>query len=913
MKHLLKIAFVILLVALNLNVSAQGISSDFSYEVTCLKDTLDLNPGQFGFNSITLTNNTRTELSFGVRVELPVGWSLLRDVPAVTTVQAGFSSTIPLRIKSSQFAIGGTDYPIRIIFTDPISGSRKVKIFHVKTVSNSHWVANLTQSTKFSSDYEELPDFNFRIKNVGNKTELFQITFESELRLTYPSTGFQLILKPGVDTLINVGIRSRSLNQVSGQIKIIIESKETKKVLLQNLFIVTDNYQENESDKYVMPINVKWTGFNLLNPNNFLQMFETDGYLKLEKNRTLSFRYRTYIQGLYNRTSFDIQQFGYYFRKGELTIGNTQDYYGKMLQGNGFKLNLRGNKKTVELMAIQTLGIKDLVIGARTQNFFKNESSLSSEILWEKKTVVDHKNAYGIVNYEKNLKEKGDFNIKGGYSLESSKNYKEGAIQNGLMGGYSLNYTNKKFNLISAANYSNPWYVGNTRGVLNGTTSFTYNMAKIRAGVFGNYVSRTFYNYTPDYSDATERFVMKNQDYGFRIGTKFTHSSIFFEGSKIEQLQNAVDAPKASTDKFSVKYNFYNSKISQYVNVSMLNSKYRIESTTEKYTAFSAAFTGRYKGFGYVSRFERGPVYYFDFLYQQVTGRTPVRHQHNAYYESSKKESNWRTRYSLNYFAMGNSIKPSFFAQSNVFVTMPRYGLSLNAFVGVNMLDVKSSPNFNLTVIKNFNLKLPFFKKYNDLKVTMYKDANNNNNWDSGEEPVKEANVLVNDRYMRTDESGKITLDNVSKRDYKVNFSNVTNQLGWIPAKIETDPISLKNSQEVVIPFKKSKVVTGQIFVKRDEHSARQEPRLDGIQLIATNERGETFKAITNIYGKYFFNLNESVYTIRVLENIYSDGFILDKGSVKVDLFNSQEEQIDFTLIEKVRKINIRKSSQGKE
>ena len=907
MKHLIKIAFVILLVAFNLNLSAQSLSSDLSYEVTCLKDTLDLNPGQFGFNSITLTNNTRSELSFGIRVELPVGWSLLRDVPAQTNVQAGFSSTIPLRIRSSQYAIGGMVYPIKIIFTDPVTGARKIRLFHVTTVANSHWTANLTQSTKFSSDYEELPDFNFNIKNNGNKTELFQISFDSELRLTYPSEGFQIILKPGVDTLINVGIRSRQINQTSGQVKVIISSKESKKILIQNIYIVTDNYQQNESDKYIMPIHVKWVGYNLLNPNSFLQLYETDGALKLEKNRTIAFKYRTFMQGAYNRTSYDLKELGYYFRKGEVTIGNTQDYYGKMFQGNGAKFNFRGNRKSMEFMALQTLGQKDLVFGVRSQNFYKNESSFSSELMMEKKNIVDHKNAYGLVNYNVSFKDKGELNLKGGYSMESSKSFDDGAIQKGFTGGYALNYFTKSVKILSNSSYTNPWFVGNTRGVISSNNSLIFSAKKLNAGAFGNYMFRNYFDYTPDYSDAIQRFVMRNQEVGVKLGRSFNHSTLYLETSKIQQLQRELEAPKALSDKYAIRYNFNRGSYSQYVNLSLLHSSFQTESQKEKYTSYTAALRGKYKGFGYTSRYERGPVYYFDFIYQKSTGNTTERHQHNVYYESAKKESNWRTRYSLNYFAMGSALKPSVNAQTDVFLTMPRFGLSVNAFVSTNLLDIKSTPNFNFSIIKTINVKLPFLKKYNDLKVTMYKDANNNNLWDAGEDVVKEANVLVNDKYMRTDSEGKITLDNVNKTNYTINFSTVTNQMGWIPNKIESDPILLKKSQEVSIPFKKSKVVTGQLLVKRDEHSARTAPRLDGIQIIATNEKGEVFKAITNIYGKYFFNLNESVYTIRVLNNIYSDGFQLDKGNVEVDLFKSEEVNIDFTLIEKVRKINIRR------
>ncbi len=331
-------------------VSAQnGFTSTNRFSANLLKDSLSLNPGQYGFNSLTILNHTGERLDIGLKIDLPSGWSLMRNLASYAQVLGGQSTTIPFRIKTAKNVIGGKIYPLRITIEDPVTGEKVFKIIEVKLLQKTDWRASLTEPTSYTSDQESLPEFGIKISNRGNRTELFDITFDAHVRLTMPSSGTQVLLKPGKDTLLNVGIRSRNLEQINEEIVVFIQARNAQKVLHQRINIISDEYKAHEFNNYYMPINVRWQGVNIAPGSAATQLFSAYGNIQLDNRKSLSFRTRlNFINGKYNKlNSYFLAR--YVAKRTELEIGNIQDFVYSQINGIGGRFRFRDKNKSYEV------------------------------------------------------------------------------------------------------------------------------------------------------------------------------------------------------------------------------------------------------------------------------------------------------------------------------------------------------------------------------------------------------------------------------------------------------------------------------------------------------------------------------------------------------------------------------------
>ena len=121
-----KIAFIALFSFLLLLINqydskAQGFENGNNISLSLLKDSLNLSPGQFGFNVLTITSFGATDMSFGGKAMLPQGWTLLKEFPNHIFVPAGQTVSIPIRIRSNAVSYGGVKYPIKLEIFDPQS------------------------------------------------------------------------------------------------------------------------------------------------------------------------------------------------------------------------------------------------------------------------------------------------------------------------------------------------------------------------------------------------------------------------------------------------------------------------------------------------------------------------------------------------------------------------------------------------------------------------------------------------------------------------------------------------------------------------------------------------------------------------------------------------------------------------
>jgi hypothetical protein len=102
-------------------------------------------------------------------------------------------------------------------------------------------------------------------------------------------------------------------------------------------------------------------------------------------------------------------------------------------------------------------------------------------------------------------------------------------------------------------------------------------------------------------------------------------------------------------------------------------------------------------------------------------------------------------------------------------------------------------------------------------------------------------------------------------------------------------------------------MISGRVVFNKEYATDAQPPSLNGVLVVAVNRKGEIFKAITDFQGEFFFNLNDDIYNIQIPDNIFGENLFIEKSIKTVDLRNSSSSNLEFKILQKKRKINIRK------
>lgn len=890
----------------NAPLRAQDFESGNRFSVSLLKDTLVTGVGSFGFNTLSITNMSSTHLTVSTKIDLPQGWNLLRNLPTSVSIEPGNTITIPFRIKTAANAYGTVKYPVSLTIQDQMGGNPIKAGFVTLIQSNTSWRAELLQSTIFVPDTESLPDFKFRISNNGNKIEAFDISFQSELRLTYPSAGFQLFLKPGQDTVFVVGIRSRTLNQVSDVVRIHINSRAMKKTLQQKIYISSNQYIPRENSNYEMSMSVRWQGANLLSPDNRFNFLEADGILELENFKSFSFRIRanTTEEEFSNRDNFF--QFNYHTKNINYSVGSQQEFIYSQVDGVGTKVDLRLEKSLTEAFAIKSRLADEYVFGLNQKLQVQSKLLLTNNLVYRDNKESGLKSGFAVHTFKHFTRDnsRSFWELAGGYSFEQHANL--ASVQPGFLLGAQVYENSKRLLINSNFRLFSGSFPGLNRGMLTQSHDLRLKLGKVFIGAFGNQANRTSSLYYNDFTDVRDVFAVKNLEYGAQLGVGLWGGNLFWRASQISQLQFDINNPVMEGNQLSINYFVKKNKFEQMLTMSTLRGKLATDVGKPSEQSYSTTLRGKIKNFGYNSRFDYGPVFYFDFLYASRNNVFPIRQQHSIFYENQRAKY-FLNRSSINYFSYSQIGNQSLFIQNNSFFDIPKYGLSFNVLASYNVFANSQPFGLNISVSKALNVPIPFLKKYNTIKLSLFQDDNNNNIKDEGEGLIEDATVQINDKYLTSDANGEILLKNMNKGDYNINFTSSNKLMGWSANLLKKDTIRLRKDVFLEIPYKKSKIVTGKIEVQKSEYSILTTPDVDGIRVIAINSIGEQFRSVTNKEGEFFFNLNDDEYMIIVPNNLYSDDFKFTNNTAKVNLNLDTKNHVVFTLQEKKRKINIKK------
>ena len=287
------------------------------------------------------------------------------------------------------------------------------------------------------------------------------------------------------------------------------------------------------------------------------------------------------------------------------------------------------------------------------------------------------------------------------------------------------------------------------------------------------------------------------------------------------------------------------------------------------------------------------------------------------------KNINW-TNY-FTYYLRLPSNRQNFVLSTMLNFKLPsRWSANVRANLYTNSVDeetqgVITHRNFsmNIGVKKSFDVPQPRIKYY-DVNVICFNDMDGDGV--RGEEEPLLSNIKLqlskitdgrSKGYIRFGEqelvsntNGEIVLTDIPQGAYMVKFEPLFNLGNLYNAKGDEQEIEVVQNMDYYIPYVESYQVNGFVSLIRDEFSDKGLVNVNGVRVEAVNEKGETFAALTDQSGNYVINVPQAGYFTVKVNNVFGEGFEIDKDKFLIQFDGFKQYTVDFTFYEGKKEIN---------
>ena len=874
----------------------------FSFQI--LNDTIAVKLGQFAFNSITINNTSQQNLTLGLRFILPVGWNFVTPPNASFELKAGEFQSIPFRISPSKSALGDINYPITVIIKNPISGKEVIENFFVKIKQNTSWQAKLLNSNLVIEEKDSLSKFQLKIKNNGNKRELFEISFKSDLNLSLPSSGTQIMLWPGRDSTLVVYVASRRQKSNSNSVSFFVKAKNETIMVTGNVFFPSEVYQENNSKFGSIPVEFQIFSVNSFGKKSGYTFFDMSGIYNFTNQKTLSFRFRS--NSFNPDYTIDSHYYSLIYKSDRfnLDLGSQNMFLNYQIIGLGARIGyFTKKKKEYEIFGLESQFSNAQVYGFRQENNKVENRVLKSDALILNDKDKNLFSLFALHNLEKKISTSKLFSLSAGYSSEKVDSLK--SFNFGFMGGYRFESKVNKIHIQSTYQYYSDKFPGMLKGVKYGSHDLRLGSNFKSISLFSESNSRQ-----PVLGDSINIGLGRrynSQEHGLKIGISnlINRSTLIF--SYLEQYQQNNFLNKMNGYKSSINFSFIRPKLSQSLMVNYMKTGIKGLDNNLPKNSYSFFYHFKFKDLGVNANYTIGPNFYNDYLSFITENIRPKSHNLSLYYELKNKSRTFYDR--INITSNYNSFysKNTVVFRNEIYFEMQKAKSSVNIYTNLNVLEPTQGSSLNISLKKTIDLPVFIKPKYFSASIFLFKDKNNNDLFDKGEEAISDVNLMINGHSLKTNKKGMIFLKNVEKDEYIVDYRKIQNLKGWIVKEGSVDTLLLDRNISIGVPFKQSRMVAGKVKYELENSTKEVKDNLSGILIIAINKKGEMFRTATNERGEFYLNLNEDTYNIQIPTNIFGEGYIVEKSILSVDLTKESYSEIEFKVIQRRRQMNIKK------
>ena len=634
----------------------------------------------------------------------------------------------------------------------------------------------------------------------------------------------------------------------------------------------------------------------------------SSGTLSFENNRSLSFNFRShdFYTENFGSGSTRYANIDYLTQHWNISLGDQTEFSNFLIDGFGGRIEYRSDK-----------GYRFKALGVKSRLGNANQFSLGQELPAGKDGSIINKilanidignkvNSFSdIAEYNKSFGQLGSLALIAGYGTEKIQLPGFTHNGNGQTAGLRYDYTSPKFIARTTNSITTRDFPGLERGVKSSSNEIRYLVKNYFAGAATDYNDRSVS--TVDSSQLIYLFGGKASEYGLRGGFNKDRNNITLTASVVDQLQDSVTSILFRSHKLNMNTGLAITKaVTLSLSGNLVKSFTPDSANSKPFYAMNAFGSIQTKGLGLSFRFDKGPLYYSELLAFYQSGLQTSRYQISPYVEKSFFKGALITRLEFNYAHDIPSHVRNYVARMDVNVDLNKRGLSLRFYGNHDFGNKNALNSLNMSIKKNLTTPLLGLQKYRNLKVILFKDNNGNGIYDLNDEAIPEASIRIGNQNFMTNKMGEAFYKNIKQGDYIIDLGQVSNIRGWV-AKSGFKPIvTVSRSQDLYIPFQKSKFLSGYLNLIRDPFS-KKEFNASNIRISAISSKGESYSTLTNEEGAFFLNLSEDTYLIQINANVFNEDFRALQETFNVDLIQKNEEKVVFEIRERKRLINIRK------
>lgn len=211
---------------------------------------------------------------------------------------------------------------------------------------------------------------------------------------------------------------------------------------------------------------------------------------------------------------------------------------------------------------------------------------------------------------------------------------------------------------------------------------------------------------------------------------------------------------------------------------------------------------------------------------------------------------------------------------------------------------------FNLSIKKSLRIPMLLKRRYHNLSVVAYDDANANRQFDSGDRVLPDIRVRINKNDFITDREGAFSWKNIDTGLYQIAVVPSSTYRGILPPPDLDLVTHVQSNTKLLIPFSKSCVVSGRVEAVLDPY-LKTDFTPEHILVKAIDSSGKEYATLTNEKGHYFINVPAGMYTVTLNPEAFTDSIKPELLYKHIDLRYKVEEEVNFRLLEKKRPVRM--------
>jgi hypothetical protein len=862
------------------------------------------------YNTIKIINTFSSGISVDVGLFAPLGWNVVSIEKTYLDIAPGETQSIPVTLlKQHNATANWLEAKIAIHLKNSADTSFFPFYLKAQPVKNFRAIP-FSQRIQLGPG-EKTVIIPLKIKNSGNTEGHYNIEYSiSFMELKH---NIKLALAAKKDTVVTykVSVPESYLRTLRSEL-ININIKEEEGMIHSYAYILERVSSNASLNKHAYPtIPIVFEGGILSFDNAVTYYGAVSSSITFDSVTNLSLYYRSKDYGD-NSIAKNVYYFSFNHKRWHIYFGQIRDVIQFLTFGNGIKTVYDLHKGSVSIYANKSreLYINNDNAGVSFKyNGWKNKV-MTNDLL----ANVDHKTNVNSIIQSNSIKYKNKAKqLAAGISFAFGlENHTNPAIHdnNTLWGyeiGYDLSYFHKKsWAVTSTVQFNSNSFPGLYKGYRMQSHDLKWMLNKslfVDAFYTSNYTKQSFFRDSIFYYN---KLLMNMTRYGIRSGVTFKRMNFvlgYGKASYTSASTNSLPQYDFASGDLTINLGSY----SQFFFSTMGGYK----SDYGKYKTNILFYTNTggvsFKFGGVQMLYNNLPLFQDPSDPSIFTGyQTTMYLSPYLNAELLKRKLRARIQYNYSTLSPGDIINQA--VSGSISYANIKRGINLQLSGSMPLGNSVLKQYAILSLEKKFGVPVITSRKFYNLNITLFNDANNNGKRDADETLLKNVRVYINNTPFVTDGKGCIQYKNIPKDKYVIDFTNTNSIKGIIPANGNTQNIIVTANTKVDIPFKKGKVINGSIIVKIDSFSnQRFDP--DRLKVTAVDSSGMKYSTLTDAKGNFFINVPAGHYLVSLNPAAFDDVFKPSQIAYTVDLSYSESATVVFEIQQRKRKVNIIKAN----